>query len=93
MSKVTFKNSGESATVNSGASLKELIEEKGWPVSFACENGICGTCLIKVVEGKEHLGEIKEQEKMTLEAMGMDSGEYRLACECVVGDGDVVIEG
>lgn len=90
MSKVTFQNNGEVKEVKSGDSLKDVTQESGWPIPYACENGICGTCLIKIEAGKENLNSIEEQEKMTLEAMGADDGEHRLACQCKV-NGDVRI--
>jgi ferredoxin len=52
-------------------------------------NGVCTTCLVKVVEGAENLGPVTEKE----EIMGMDADnpEYRLGCQCCVS-GDCEVE-
>ena len=92
MAKVIFKNNGEEANAEDGGKLQQTIQTAGWPVAFACEDGVCGTCLIHVTEGAENLSEMDEREKQTLEMMGMDDGEHRLACQCKV-KGDVTIEG
>ena len=92
MAKVIFKNNGEEANAEDDGRLQQTIQTAGWPVAFACEDGVCGTCLIHVTEGAENLSEMDEREKQTLEMMGMDDGEHRLACQCKV-KGDVTIEG
>lgn len=91
MPKIKFKNTGDEVEVEAGASLMEIAKDKGWPVTFACGEGTCGTCIVKVIEGKENLAPMDDGEKQTLGAMGMDDGEHRLACQCKV-NGDVTIE-
>lgn len=91
MPKVTFSNTKQEVEVKKGDLLREITQENGWPVPYACENGICGTCLMRVNKGKESLNKIEEQEQMTLEAMGADDGNHRLACQCKVGDEDLEI--
>ncbi|KKR09353.1 MAG: ferredoxin [Candidatus Peregrinibacteria bacterium GW2011_GWF2_39_17] len=92
MPKVTFKTTGQTVEVPKGKNLREVIQENGWPIPFGCENGICGTCLVQIVSGKENLEPIQEAEDQTLKAMGQANGDHRLACQCEVM-GDVVIEG
>lgn len=89
MPKVTHKN----ASVDSanGQLLREVTQQNNWDIPYACENGICGTCIVKVSKGSENLSAMEEQEKMTLQALGVDDGEHRLACQCRV-NGDVSIE-
>jgi len=91
MPKVTFQNSGESTEAEEGKDLKEITKENKWSLSYACESGTCGTCLIKIVEGKENLSKMEETEKATLDAMGLNDGEHRLACQCKI-KGDVTIQ-
>ena len=91
MPKVKLQNSGDEAEVSEGKELSDVIKGKGWPVAFGCEDGMCGTCIVKVLEGKENLSPMDEKEKDTLGVMGMDDGEHRLACQCKV-NGDVTIE-
>ncbi len=71
--------------VTDGDALKEAAEELGVP--FGCEEGICGSCLVDVVEGLENLAELTEAE----EDMGLDEGE-RLMCQCKVNSGTVKIQ-
>lgn len=89
MPKVTHKNA--SVDSQNGQLLREVTQQNNWDIPYACENGICGTCIVKVVKGSENLSAMEEQEKMTLQALGVDDGEHRLACQCRV-NGDVSIE-
>jgi len=90
MPNVTFQNTGQTASIDEEGALRDTVHAEGWPIPFGCENGICGTCLITISSGKENLSEIEEMEQQTLEAMGMDDDEHRLACQCKV-KGDVTI--
>lgn len=91
MPKVTFKDDDLETEVDSGASLKEVAEEVGSNIPFGCEQGVCGTCLINVIEGEDNLSDMEDHEKETLTAMGAEPNQ-RLACQCKI-EGDVVIEG
>ncbi len=91
MPKVTFKNQDESAEVEANTELKDVTKDEGWPIAYGCEDGVCGTCLIKVTDGKENLSKLEGQEEMTLDMIGINNGEYRLACQCKV-NGDVDFE-
>lgn len=91
MPKITFSNTGQTAEAETGSSLTELIQKNGWPIPFGCENGICGTCLIKISEGAANLNEPNEHEAQTLKAMGKADGMHRLACQCRI-NGDMTIE-
>jgi len=75
MGKMIF-NDDEESEVCEGESIKECCEEAGIP--FACEEGLCGTCVIEVVEGMENLSEFTQEEK---DFLG-DEGCERLACQC-----------
>jgi len=76
---------GKKETVADGSPIKEAAKKLGIP--FSCENGICGSCMINVLEGMENLGERNEAEK----SYGV-SGNTRLACQCKLESGDVKIE-
>lgn len=91
MPKVTFKNNGATAEVAAGTALKDVTKSNNWPVAYGCEDGMCGTCMMKVVSGKENLSPMEEKEKETLSAMGMDLNSYRLCCQCKV-NGDCTFE-
>lgn len=92
MPKVTFKDTGDQAECDEGASLKDVTKGKGWPIAYGCEDGVCGTCIVEAQEGKENLTPIGEVEDQTLEMMGMKDENHRLACQCKV-KGDVTIKG
>ena len=92
MAKVKFTNTGDEAEIENGGELKDVTRDNGWPIAYGCEDGMCGTCIVKVKEGKENLNAIEEKEAQTLDIMGMNDGEHRLCCQCKV-NGDIAIEG
>ncbi len=92
MPKVKFTNSDEEVEVDEGTALKDVTKDNGWPIAYGCEDGVCGTCIVEVKEGKENLNETEDMERQTLEIMGMEGGCHRLACQCKV-KGDISIEG
>lgn len=79
-------NGEEIAWIEDGEKIKEKCEEAGIP--FACEEGICGTCVIEVEEGMENLSEYTQEE---LDFLG-DPGSERLACQCRIMKGKVKIK-
>ena len=70
--------------VKDGESLKEL---KKHGVTFGCEEGICGTCLLEVEEGIGNLSKPTEEEN----DMGMEGNE-RLACQCKIKKGTAKVK-
>lgn len=89
MPKVSYKNTGETVEVEVGKALKDIAKEKGWPIAFACEDGMCGTCIIKTAQGG--ISKMEDKEENTLSAMGFNDGQHRLCCQCKV-TGDCEIE-
>jgi ferredoxin len=92
MSKVTFKDTGDEIEAAKGAELKDVTKDNGWPIAYGCEDGVCGTCIVKVEEGQDNLSPKEEVEDQTLEMMCMNDGEHRLCCQCKV-NGDITIKG
>ena len=43
--------SGKTVKVQPGRSIAQVLKEAGVSVSVSCEQGICGTCLVRVVSG------------------------------------------
>ncbi len=84
MAKVIF-NDEEVMELPDGESLKACCEDAGVP--FACEEGICGTCVIEIEEGAENLSEFSQEE---LDFLGEQDCE-RLACQCKVMKGTVKV--
>ncbi|MBL4693768.1 (2Fe-2S)-binding protein [Candidatus Gracilibacteria bacterium] len=89
MPKVTFNGEAEEAQENE--ELKEVTKRAGWPIAYGCEDGMCGTCIVKVNSGATAMGEIGDKEGQTLDIMDMKDGAHRLACQCKVG-GDLDLD-
>ncbi len=90
MVKITFKTDGIEKEVDAGSGLMEIANMVGSSLAFGCGTGVCGSCLINVIEGMENLSPKTDQERETLESTGAAENQ-RLACQCKVS-GDVVIE-
>lgn len=85
MAKIVFNDEDE-AQVSDGECIKDACEEVGVP--FACEEGICGTCIVEIDEGAENLSPFTEQE---LDFLGSQESE-RLACQCRLLKGVVKVK-
>lgn len=86
MGKLIFEHSQEEQEIADGDSIATPCEEAGVP--FACTEGICGTCVIEVVEGMENLNPMTQEE---VDFLGGPCHE-RLACQCRLLRGDVKIK-
>ncbi len=78
------------------------------PINFSCEDGECGTCVVKVrsLSDKPRMGGfLTEKEKVVLKEHGKLAQEeiekaevgdmpptWRLACQMIVRDEDLVVE-
>lgn len=69
-----------------GESIVAQCEDSGVP--FACTEGVCGTCVVEVIEGNDHLSPFTEEEEDFLGNEGCE----RLACQCRIQKGDVKIK-
>ncbi|MFF7474764.1 2Fe-2S iron-sulfur cluster-binding protein [Streptomyces sp. NPDC008092] len=45
-------DTGEVYPVPPGRSIAEVLEENGVPLDTSCREGICGTCVLRVIEGE-----------------------------------------
>lgn len=86
MAKLVFDHNGEEILLEDGAPIAEACEEAGVP--FACTEGVCGTCVIEVKEGKDNLSQPTQEEEDFLGAGTMDE---RLACQCKIKSGCVKV--
>lgn len=85
MAKVINKKTGQKIEVKDGEPIREACKNLGVP--FACEEGICGSCMIDIIKGKENLTELTENEKY------LDRDEkHRLACQCKIKKGEIEID-
>ena len=88
--------------------ILKLAKENKIPIDFECEDGDCGTCLVKVssLDDKERMGgPLTEKEKAVLQQLGKLTKEemeqmivddlpspWRLACQMIVRDEDIRVE-
>lgn len=86
MALLSFEHNDEEVELEEDESLAEKCEEAGVP--FACTEGVCGTCVIEVLEGMENLSEPTQEEK---DFLGDDTCCERLACQCKIKSGKVRI--
>lgn len=75
---------GASIEVSDGARIMDGCDELGVP--FGCRAGQCATCVVTVLSGMENLEPPNTRE--------MDMGladDQRLACQAVIGSGEVTL--
>ncbi len=89
--------------------LLKLARENKIPINYECEDGECGTCLVKISSVDKKLermgGPLTEKEKAVLRQSGKLSKEemekmivddfpspWRLACQVIVRDEDILVE-
>lgn len=86
MPKLIFDDTKEEVELPVGSPLVEVCEQAGVP--FACTEGVCGTCVIEIVNGMENLSEFNQAEA---DFLG-DMDKERLACQCKINGGCVRIK-
>lgn len=86
MAKLKFEHNNEEIELPDGSPIAEACEEAGVP--FACTEGVCGTCVIEVKEGKENLSNPTQEEE---DFLGEGNCHERLACQCKIKQGTVKI--
>jgi ferredoxin len=89
--------------------LLKLARENKIPINYECEDGECGTCLVKISSIDKKLermgGPLTEKEKAVLRQSGKLTNEemermivddfpspWRLACQVIVRDEDILVE-
>jgi len=78
---------GQYANLRKVALLQDVPVYKGIDQKVNCQgNGLCGTCIVEIVEGAEHLSPLTRREKLRLKGR---PANRRLSCQCQVM-GDVV---
>jgi ferredoxin len=86
MATLVFDHSDEEVELPDNSPIAEACEEAGVP--FACTEGVCGTCVIEVKEGKENLSAPTTEEE---DFLGAGCSDERLACQCCIKSGCVRI--
>ncbi len=85
MAKIINAKTQEEVKINDNEPIRESCEKLG--LAFNCNGGVCGTCMIDVVEGEDNLSELTEEEK-DLER----DKKHRLACQCKIKTGEVKVD-
>lgn len=86
MATLKFHHNGEEAEIPDDSPIAQHCEEAGVP--FACTEGVCGTCVISVVEGHDNLSKPTQEEE---DFLGEGCNDERLACQCRIKCGRVNI--
>lgn len=86
MAKLIFEDNKEEFDLPDDSAITEACEEAGVP--FACTEGVCGTCVVEVVEGMENLSEFNQAEADFLGELDRE----RLACQCRIKSGFVKLK-
>ena len=87
MAKLILTNTGQVEEISDGSEIKRICEEK-FRIPFGCEDGICGTCRIKIIDGLDNLTPKNQKE----EDMFPGEPNVRLACQCKIKQGDVKVD-
>lgn len=86
MPTLKFETTEEEVELPENSPIAEVCEEAGVP--FACTEGVCGTCVVEIVEGKENLSPLTQEEE---DFLGEGCDDERLACQCKILKGSVTI--
>jgi NADPH-dependent 2,4-dienoyl-CoA reductase/sulfur reductase-like enzyme/ferredoxin len=87
---VTFERDGARIVATSGASLLDIAEGHEQPIEAGCRMGVCGADPVAILAGAEHLSAVGDDERATLERLGLDPERNRMAC-CARVAGPVTI--
>jgi ferredoxin len=106
-SPILHKNLTVYAIAGDTSTILSVAEAHKAPIPHDCKDGECGSCLIEVVtlSGKTMGSLLTEKEKSLLKSLGKITGEeiraaevediaprYRLACQYVVRDQDILVK-
>ena len=89
---VSFFPSEKVVWVRPGVTIVDAGVAAGVEIFTGCARGVCGTDPIRVQSGCEGLEPASDQERGTLERMGLEVGEFRLACSATLRNGPVAVE-
>ena len=88
---VTFEKLGITISVPAGTRLIEISEKIGAGITYGCREGECGTCMVRIASGMEHMSERSVLEDKVLQE-NMAGRDHRLSCQAQVLGGDIVVK-
>lgn len=90
--RIVHKGREQTLEVRTGLGFQAVCLQHPTPLEFDCREADCGICIMRVLEGAEHLTPPTHQEKDFLKAMHADPDE-RLACQArIMGDVSVHVD-
>lgn len=91
MAQVKFIKNKPAFEISSDVILMDAVMAQGIPVASSCGgDGVCGKCIVKVIEGKENLTPENDTELFLREQYNL-SADTRVSCQTKV-NGDVTID-
>lgn len=81
---ISFEDIGLVVTTMAGRPLMEICDEFNTPVLMGCRSASCGTCLVRITAGADHLSPITESEAILIDVLADGDPQARLACQCSV---------
>jgi NADPH-dependent 2,4-dienoyl-CoA reductase/sulfur reductase-like enzyme/ferredoxin len=82
---VTFHPEKRSLTVDAGRTVLEAAEACGLHIEAGCRMGMCGADPIAVLDGMDRLSPVRNDERTTLERLGLGENTRMACCARVMG--------
>ena len=83
---ITLARSGRTIAVAADRTIVEALAEHGLPTSTSCEQGVCGSCLTRVLEG------VPEHRDAVLSAAQRASGKLMMICVSRAAAGKLTLD-
>ena len=90
MASIHFKPDNVTHQIEDGSKLIDICDEIDVSLSFGCTEGTCGVCELTVLDGKNNLSKVTDEEKDYLLPEDIAEG-MRLGCQLKVRKGEVTI--
>jgi ferredoxin len=88
---ITVMPANKSIEVEPGLSLLKAGQRAGVEMEAGCFNCLCGTCVVEILSGGDHLEPPTAQELEVLDEWNKDPDKFRLACSALTKEGSVII--
>jgi NADPH-dependent 2,4-dienoyl-CoA reductase/sulfur reductase-like enzyme/ferredoxin len=82
---VSFEPEGKRVVAKPGMTLLEAAEAGGLPIESGCRMGVCGADPVCVSDGMENLSAISDDERSTLDRLGLAENTRMACCARVQG--------
>jgi nitrite reductase (NADH) large subunit len=88
---VSFEPEGKRVAVQAGVTLLEVAESNGLKIEAGCRMGVCGADPVAIKDGMENLGAMSDDERSTLDRLGLASNTRMACCARVKGPVSVAL--